>query len=120
MSAVSPDNIMKLGTGFWASKTLLSAVELGVFTVLSNAPENLTALQEKLGLHKRAARDFLDGLVALKLLEREGGLYRNTAETDCFLDRAKPTYIGGFLELLNARIYAEWGSLTEALRIGLV
>ena len=104
--------------GFWASKTLLSAVELGVFTTLANAPADLPTLQGKLGLHPRSARDFLDGLVALNFLERENGIYRNTVETDLFLDSAKPSYIGGLLEMANARLYGFWGSLTEALRTG--
>jgi hypothetical protein len=115
---VTPEHIMQLGLGFWASKTLLSAVELGVFSALANAPADLPTLQGKLGLHPRAARDFLDTLVALKLLERQDGIYSNTVETDLFLDRAKPSYIGGVMEMANARLYGFWGSLTEALRTG--
>jgi precorrin-6B methylase 2 len=75
-------------------------------------------LQAKLKLHPRSARDFLDALVALKLLERDDGIYRNSPDTDLFLDRAKPSYIGGILEMANARLYGFWGSLTEALRTG--
>ena len=67
----------------------------------------------------RSVRDFLDALVALKMLERDaGGKYRNTAETDLFLDRAKPSYAGGILEMANARLYPFWGALTEGLRTG--
>jgi hypothetical protein len=109
---------MQVGLGFWASKTLLSAVELDVFSTLANAPADLPTLQGKLALHQRSARDFLDALVALKLLERNGGIYSNTADTDLFLDRAKPSYIGGILEMANERLYRFWGSLTEALRTG--
>jgi O-methyltransferase domain/Dimerisation domain/Mandelate racemase / muconate lactonizing enzyme, N-terminal domain len=100
------------------SKTLLGAIELGVFSRLAGAPADLLTLQKKLGLHQRSARDFLDALVALRMLEREDGVYRNTADTDFFLDRAKPSYIGGVLEMCNARLYGFWGSLTEALRTG--
>ena len=46
------------------------------------------------------------------------GRYSNTAETELFLDPAKPSYVGGMLEMANARLYAFWGSLTEALRTG--
>jgi hypothetical protein len=109
---------MQVGLGFWASKTLLSAVELGVFNTLADAPADLPTLQKKLGLHQRSARDFLDALVALKMLERKNGIYSNTVDTDLFLVRAKPSYIGGFLEMANARLYGFWGSLTEALRTG--
>jgi hypothetical protein len=118
VSAATPERILQVGLGFWASKALLSAVELGVFSTLADAPADLATLQGKLALHQRSARDFLDALVALKLLERENGIYSNTADTDQFLDRAKPSYIGGILEMANARLYGFWGSLTEALRTG--
>jgi len=115
---VTPDHILQTGFGFWASKTLLSAVEIGVFTTLAKGPADLVTLQGELGLHPRSARDFLDTLVALKLLDRSDGRYTNRAETDLFLDRAKPSYVGGLLEMANARLYGFWGSLTEALRTG--
>jgi hypothetical protein len=112
------DGIMQLGAGFWGSKTLLSAVELGLFTELAKGPLDAEALSQRLGLHQRSSRDFLDALVALGMLRRNGTRYSTTLETDFFLDRAKPSYIGGFLEMVNARLYPFWGSLTEALRTG--
>jgi O-methyltransferase domain/Dimerisation domain len=115
---VTPDRLWQIGIGFWSSKTLLSAVELGVFTELAKAPGDIADLSRRLGLHERGARDFLDALLALGLLEREDGIYRNTQETDLFLDRAKPSYVGGLFEMFNARLYRFWGSLTEALRTG--
>src|SRR5262245_46618868 len=95
---VTPDRILQLGLGFWGPKALLSAVELGVFTDLAKGPAGLDELTARLGLHQRSARDFLDALVALGVLDRHGELYANTPETDHFLDRAKPSYIGGLLE----------------------
>lgn len=116
---VTSDGILQLGMAFWGSKTLLSAVELGVFTELArDGALDAGALAERLGLHRRSARDFFDALVALGMLERHGDRYANTPQTDQFLDRAKPSYAGGFLEMANARLYPFWGSLTEALRSG--
>jgi precorrin-6B methylase 2 len=116
---VTPDAIMQLGTAFWASKTLLSAVELGVFSELAQAGAlDGDALRERLRLHQRSATDFFDALVALGMLEREDGRYANTPATDLFLDQAKPSYVGGILEMANARLYGFWGSLTEGLRTG--
>ena len=114
----SPEQIMHLGLGFMASRTLLSAVELGVFTKLAGNRMSGEALSKQLGLHPRGARDFLDSLVALGLLERDGQIYSNTPEADFYLDRAKPSYIGGMLEMCSARLYRFWGSLTEALKTG--
>lgn len=117
---VTPDAIMQLGLGFWGSKTLLSAVELGLFTELaSSGPIDAAALADRLGLHARSARDFLDALVALRMLERsDEGRYSNTPDAELFLNRGLPTYVGGMLEMANARLYPFWGSLTEALRTG--
>jgi hypothetical protein len=116
---VTPDYIMQLGLGFWASKTLLSAVELGLFTELAKGPATAAAVGERLGLHPRGTRDFLDALVSLKLLERDAaGRYYNAPEAATFLDRARPSYMGGMLEMAGARLYPFWGSLTEALRTG--
>jgi len=113
-----PELIMHIGLGFMSSRTLLSAVDLGVFTKLAGKPMSGTELSKQLGLHPRGASDFLDCLVALGLLERSGQIYSNTAETDFFLDRKKPSYVGGMLEMASARLYPFWGSLTEALRTG--
>src|SRR5437588_9832044 len=114
----NPGGIMQLGLAFWGSKTLLSAVELGVFTELAAGLRSRDELAERLELHPRSARDFLDALVALGMLAREGGVYANTVETDLFLDRRKPSYVGGMLEMAGARLYPFWGSLTDALRTG--
>ena len=96
---------MQLGFGYWGSKTLLSAMELGLFTELAKAPLALEDVRARLDLHERSARDFLDALVALGMLQREQGRYANTPATDLYLDRAKPTYMGGMLEMMSARLF---------------
>jgi hypothetical protein len=117
-----PSHIMQVGMGFWPSKTLLSAVELELFTQLGSESMTGEELRERLGLHERGIYDFLDTLVALGLLERDGdgpeGRYRNTPDGAVFLDKSSPTYVGGILEMSNARLYRFWGDLTEALRTG--
>jgi hypothetical protein len=122
MSELNPSAIMQLGMGFFASKTLLSAVELGLFTEIAKQPMTAAALGKRLGLHPRAVPDFPDALVALKLLQREGdgpdSTYFNTPEGAAFLDRNSPDYIGGILEMANARLYGFWSNLTEALKTG--
>lgn len=118
MNSHGPDKILQVGLGFWASKTLLSAVELEVFTELARQPAGLETLSSRLGLHPRSARDFLDALVALGFLQRVEGVYRNTPETDVYLDRRKPSYIGGILEMANHRLFRFWADLTPALRTG--
>jgi hypothetical protein len=119
---LDPSHVMQVGMGFWPSKTLLSAVELELFTQLGDDSMTAASIREVLGLHPRGVHDFLDALVALGLLERDGdgseGRYRNTAEAAAFLDKRSPTYVGGMLEMSNARLYGFWSDLTEALKTG--
>ena len=115
----NPAKILETGMAFWASKTLLSAVEMGLFTELASGPRGFEELRGRMGLHERGARDFFDTLCALGFLQKTNDVYANTRDTDLFLDRKKPSYIGGLLEMANQRLYPFWGHLTEALRTGL-
>jgi precorrin-6B methylase 2 len=119
---VTPDQILQIGMGFWASKTLLSAVELELFTDLGDEARTGAEIGDRLGLHRRARFDFLDSLVSLGLLERDGdgpqACYRNTPDTAAFLDKNQPSYVGGILEMANSRLYGFWDNLTEALHTG--
>ncbi len=117
-SRLTPTRLLQLGLGFWGPRTFLSAVELGLFSALAKGALDEGQLRERLALHPRSTRDFFDALVALGLLERKAGRYRNAADADAFLDRAKPAYVGGILEMAAARLYPFWGSLTEALHSG--
>lgn len=117
-----PGHILQIGMGFWASKTLLSAVELGLFTLLAAGPMAAPQIAARLGLHPRSLYDFLDALVSLGILARAGdgpaAQYSNTAEAASFLDKNSVAYVGGILEMANDRLYRFWGDLTTALKTG--
>ena len=117
-----PSKIMQIGMGFWASKTLLTAVNLKLFTHLAQGELTGKEIQNRLGLHERSLFDFLDSLVALGFLKRKGikddAVYQNSDESDLFLDQNKLTYIGGILEMSNNRLYRFWNDLEEGLKTG--
>lgn len=114
-----PAPLIEIGFGFWRAKALLSAVELGIFTLLARQPRTASELSAELGLHPRGASDFLDALVALGLLARDTERrYANTPLTAQFLDREKPSYLGGLFEMAEERLYPVWGKLSDALRSG--
>ena len=95
-----PSQILEISYAFWRSKALMSAVELDVFTTLVDNSLDLETLTRRTGIHERGARDFFDALVALGALWRDAdGRYGNQPEFDYYLDRRKPTYLGGLLEL---------------------
>lgn len=114
-----PDGILEIGFAFRKSRALLSAVELGVFTILAEGPLAEGALVARLRIHERGARDFLDALVSLGLLERDGkNRYANAPMSTAYLDARQPSYLGGLFDYLNERMYPAWAKLTQALRTG--
>jgi len=118
----SPFRILEIGLAYFASKTLLSAVGLELFTKLGEDAKTGKELQQMLGLSDRANPDFFDALLALGFLEREGdgpgARYRNTPDTAAFLTKGQEAYVGGILEMSETRLYDHWGNLTEALQTG--
>ena len=114
----SPAGIVRLGTLFCESKAVLSAVELGVFTELQDGEVTEPELRRRLGLHPRGSRDFLNLLVALGLLDKDGNRYSNTPAANRYLVRGTSAYAGGFLEGASRKLWPAWDGLTEALRTG--
>lgn len=113
----SPVPLMQLTTGFWASKTLAAAHELDLFSSLSESAGTTAAgLAECLGIDERPAELLLTGCAALGLLEGREGRYVNSPLAEEYLVPGKPYYFGGFVQMLDQRLYHGWGKLTEAIR----
>jgi 8-O-methyltransferase len=115
---VDPGPLVRLTIADCSAKVLQSAVRLELFTALADGPDTAAALAGRLGLHPRLLPDFLDALVGLGLLERDGDRYRNAALADAYLVQGRPEYLGGFVDLTNETLYRTWEGLTEALRTG--
>jgi hypothetical protein len=119
---VDPAPILQTAFAFWSSKVLLTAVQFGVFTRLAGRSLTGDELGAELGLHPRGIRDFFDALVAMQFLDREGdgpqAKYCNTLAGALYLDQNSPRYVGGWLIMLNDRLFKFWHSLPEALRTG--
>ena len=117
-----PSHILNVGMGFFASKTLLTAVNLNLFSILATRPLTAKEIKYEICLNGRGLYDFLDALVALGFLQRKGikdsAVYSNTVETDLFLDKNKLSYVGGLLEMANNRLYPFWNYLEAGLRTG--
>ncbi len=113
-----PGDLLRIGTAFCSAKILLTALELRLFTLLHEGPATEPEIREKLGLHPRGSRDFLDALVAFGVLLKDDGLYRNSPAADRYLVPGELTYAGGFLERANQMLYPAWGRFTEALLTG--
>lgn len=101
---LTPDRILQAAFGFRASKTLMSALDLGLFTELGKGPRSVRQLCHALGVERHTVTELLDALVTLGFLNREGhedgALFMNTRESGHFLDRNSPAYLGAVLDQL--------------------
>jgi 3-hydroxy-5-methyl-1-naphthoate 3-O-methyltransferase len=118
----SPDPIFQILTGFWASKALMSAVELGLFTKLSGGKQMmLKELQQALEMEARPTDVFTSALASLGLLQvtkKDYGerLFANSPVSEMFLDKSKESYMGDIISMFDKRLYKAWHKLVESLQ----
>src|SRR5262245_33810254 len=107
--------LMELATSFWAFKTFACAVELDLFGYLSkHKGTTSTDLAKAFSIEVRPAEMLLTGCAALGLLAGKKGRYANTPMAERYLVRDTPYYFGGFVEMLDKRLYPGWDKLTQA------
>ncbi|EME57633.1 methyltransferase [Amycolatopsis decaplanina] len=111
-------SVLDVAAGFWRSQVLFTGVKLGLFTLLAQEPSTREEIVRRLNLDLAVTGDLLDALVAIGLLHRADGRYRNSAVVAACLDESKPTYVGGFLKFMSRALYPQWSSLTDLARTG--
>jgi hypothetical protein len=110
-----PDDVLELFLGFWISRTVMAAVELGVFELLDGQNLALEEAQARLGLSARPARALLDTCVATRLLEKEDGRYRNAPLASRYLAAGSEYSMRNYV--LDERwCWAAWSRLEDAVR----
>jgi 8-O-methyltransferase len=114
--AVRP--LLELSTAFWGAKTLLTAVELKLFTALADGPAGTAQICARLGLNGRAVEEFLDALATQGMLERTAEGYANSPAADAYLVEGRPNYLGGWMRMTSRRLYEAWSKLADGLKTG--
>jgi SAM-dependent methyltransferase len=113
---VSPDAILHIGSGFRAAKLLFVANEVGLFEHLAVGPAPLDDLAVRTGIDALRLGTVVDALVALGLLEREGGTYCNGPPAAAFLSGQGETDLRPALCFWNRLSYPTWTALEDTLR----
>jgi ubiquinone/menaquinone biosynthesis C-methylase UbiE len=110
------ESIREIATAFQKSRILLSAYELGIFRSIGDRRESSENVAKKLGTDPRATDRLMNALVALGLLVKEGGTFRNTPPSLKYLVPSSPDYIPGLMHTVH--LWDTWGTLTEAVKLG--
>lgn len=113
--AITPVPLMELSTAFWAFKTLSTAVDMDIFTRLATTPMTTAELAHWFRIEERPAEMLLTGCAGLGLLTKHNGRYHNSPLAEKFLVRGGHYYFGGFVTMLNRRLYSGWDKLSEAI-----
>ncbi len=101
--------------GFWESATLMTAIEVGLFTALDGGHNTIETAASAIDISPLNAERLLTTCTALGLVERTGDRFVNAPDVDRFLVEGKPSYAGPWMLFSKPR-WAEWGRLTEHLR----
>src|SRR6202166_3615247 len=118
MSGPTPEKVMQIITGGWATSILGAATRHGIFTAVEGNPSSAEEVAKKTGIALRGAQALLDGLTGLGLLTLSKRRYQNSPDASVFLVKGKPSYFGGMAEVF-LQDFATWQSLPEAAKTGL-
>jgi acetylserotonin N-methyltransferase len=118
MSLPDPAPVLDLIDAFRRSKTMFTAVSMGVFDRLHDSPAAAGAVAAQLNADRDAMERLLDGCAALGLLSKSDGIYANTPVADTYLCAGSPHTLRGYIRYSDDVLYALWGHLDDAVREG--
>jgi len=118
MTPPDPALVIDLIQAFRRSKTMFTAVSLGIFDLLHDAPAGAAALAARLSASADATERLLDACAALGLLRKRDGVYVNDPVSDTYLRAASPHTLSGYVRYSDAALYPMWNHLEEAVREG--
>jgi predicted O-methyltransferase YrrM len=102
--------------GFQASRVLLTAVELHVFTILGGVSRSSTEIAAIAGTDPRATDRLLNALCAMGLLQKRADRFSNTRGGQRYLDESSPDYVANLGH--TAGMWKTWATLTDSVRSG--
>ena len=115
---VSPDAILRIGSGFRAAKLLFVANEVGLFEQLAAGPASLRGLADTMGIAPSRLTVLVNALVALGLVERRDGSYHNSPVAAAFLSGQAGLDLRPALRFWDQLSYPRWTRLEDAVRTG--
>lgn len=118
MTHPDPTLVLDQIDAFRRSKVMFTAVRLGVFDHLHEAPAGVGNLAPSLGVDAGALERLLDACVSLGFLTKQVGLYANTPISDSYLCRSSAHSMTGYILYSDQVLFSLWGDLEGAIREG--
>lgn len=102
--------------GFWSSRIIITANNLGLFDLMTEA-KSAAAIAAEAACDPRATQQLLNALTALQLVKKQQGLYRNAPLSAKFLVRGTPHYQGDILRHAD-NLWNSWSQLDQVVKSG--
>jgi acetylserotonin N-methyltransferase len=118
MSIPDPKPILELIDAFRRSKTMLTAVSMGVFEALHERPADVAALSASLPANSDALERLLDACVGMGLLRKQSGIYAIEPVAETYLCDQSPYSLSGYVRYSNEALFPLWANLADAVREG--
>jgi SAM-dependent methyltransferase len=109
--------LARINGGCAEARILQAAVTLGLFDRLDTAGRSAAAIAGAAGTDARATELLLNALVAMRLVRKDGDLFKETAVSKTYLTRASPTSYACLVRF-DAWLWSLWGELAETVRTG--
>jgi acetylserotonin N-methyltransferase len=118
MKLPDPAVVLDSIEAFRRSKTMFTAVRLGVFDRLQKSPARASEMADEFRVDPNALARLLDACAAMGLLEKAGGVYRNQPAADTYLCSNSPHTLRGYIVYSDEALYPMWAHLEDAIREG--
>lgn len=113
---LSPQGILEVTTAFMKSRVLLTAYELGLFTLVDGGVRSSAEAACSLGTNPRATDRLMNALCAIGLMQKQEDSFSNSPLASRYLVREKPDFLAGLMH--SVHLWDTWSTLTEAVRRG--
>ncbi|HEX5481971.1 MAG TPA: class I SAM-dependent methyltransferase [Terriglobia bacterium] len=118
MEKPEPTLVVDLINGFRRSKVMFTAVALGIFDRLNDAPKDAAELARQTSANPGALERLLNACAALGLLRKEDGKYSNEPVASAYLRSGSDGTLAGYILYSNSALYPLWQHLEDAVREG--
>jgi len=112
----SPENIRDIANAFRASRVLLTAFELKIFTVLDKHMMTPEEVSQKLNTDTRATDRLMNALCGMGILKKVKGKFYNSDLSSKYLVENKPEFMGNLYH--TNHLWNTWSFLTESVKQG--
>jgi len=112
---VTTVRLQNIAQSYGQSAALMAAVEIGLFTAISEGAATYDAVAAALDIHPTNAERLMVLLCAAGLLEKAGDSHTNAPDVERFLVATKPGYMGPWITFTKPQ-WNEWGRLAEHIR----